>query len=74
MTQQQKEEYEQQLEFIENEFKKAREEEYQQEIKKQARKLLSYRFDEDMQFIPVKQTRIMFSKSNKIARLLIATH
>lgn len=45
--------------------------EYQKELKSQARKLLSYRFDADMKFIPVKQTRIMLSKSNKIAKLLI---
>ena len=45
--------------------------EYQKELKSQARKLLSYRFDKDMQFMPVKQTRIMLSKSNKIAKLLI---
>lgn len=45
--------------------------EYQKELKSQARKLLSYRFNKDMQFMPVKQTRIMLSKSNKIAKLLI---
>ena len=44
---------------------------YQTDLKKQARKLLSYRFHVDMQFIPVKETRSMFVGSNKIAKLLI---
>jgi hypothetical protein len=44
---------------------------YQTDLKKQARKLLSYRFHVDMQFIPVKVTRSMFVNSNKIAKEII---
>jgi hypothetical protein len=45
--------------------------EYQIDLKKQARKLLSYRFHVDMQFIPVKETRSMFVGSNRIAKEII---
>jgi hypothetical protein len=45
--------------------------EYQIDLKKQARKLLSYRFHVDMQFIPIKETRSMFVGSNRIAKEII---
>jgi len=45
--------------------------EYQIDLKKQARKLLSYRFDSEFKGMPVKPTRKMLSVSNKIAKLLI---
>ena len=45
--------------------------EYQKELKLQARKLLSYRFDSEFKGMPVKPTRKMLSVSNKIAKLLI---
>ena len=45
--------------------------EYKKELKSQARKLLSYRFHVDMQFIPIKETRSMFVGSNRIAKEII---
>jgi hypothetical protein len=45
--------------------------EYQKELKSQARKLLSYRFNSEFKGIPVQPTRKMLSVSNKIAKLLI---
>jgi hypothetical protein len=44
---------------------------YQKELKLQARKLLSYRFNSEFKGIPVQPTRKMLSVSNKIAKLLI---
>ena len=43
-------------------------EEYKQELKKQARKLLAYRFGGG---IPVKRSRIFFAEVNKTAKLII---
>jgi hypothetical protein len=48
--------------------------EYQKELKSQARKLLSYRFNSEFEGIPVKPTRKMLSVSNKIAKLLIKSY
>ena len=48
-----------------------KQQEYQKELKSQARKLLSYRFNSEFKGIPVKPTRKMLSVSNKIAKLLI---
>ena len=45
--------------------------EYKKELKSQARKLLSYRFNSEFKGIPVQPTRKMLSVSNKIAKLLI---
>ena len=43
-------------------------EEYKQELKKQARKLLAYRFGGG---IPVKRSRIFFAEVNKTAKFII---